>query len=430
MKRKVALWRSFGLMAMALAFAGANAQDTLRLTTPKAEETFLKNNLSVLASQYNVNAAEALIQQAKVWDNPVLQTEQNLYDGRFFRHTKGTATDPQSYGQWYAGLSQVIRTAGKRGLQVQLAQDGVKTAQAQLNDLLRNIRYVLQVDMNNLAQLQSAQGLLETEINHTQTLARGMDEMLKVGDISLKDNLRLKALLYSLQSDYADNLRQQQDLQKELHTLLHDESAAPITSTLSTPDLSSLNNLPLPVIVDSAKALRPDAALASAQAMLQQHNLAYQKALAKPDITVGIDYDRANSYVPNYTGLQIGLPLPVFNKNRGNVLSAEWSVKASQAAQRNVQSVVQAEVLNSYNKLQTLLQVQKSVAGGWTENYERLMRNMVESYQQRKVTLFDFIDFFTSYKDTRIKQLQQTANLLNAAAEFNFVTAQNIISLK
>ena len=417
-------------MAFLLALTAANAQDTLRLTIPKAESLFLKNNLALLAAQYGVSANEALIQQAKAWDNPVLSTEQNLYDGKFFRHTKGTPDNPQGYGQWYASLSQVIRTANKRGLQVQLAQDGVKTAQAQLADLLRNLRYVLQVDVNNLAQLQSAQQLLETEITHTQTLAKGMDEMLKVGDISLKDNVRLKALLYSLQSDYADNLRQQQDLQKELHTLLHDETATPIAASAPGVDFSSLNNLPLLAIVDSAKALRPDAALASAQALFQQHNLAYQKALAKPDITVGIDYDRANSYVPNYAGLQIGLPLPLFNKNRGNIQSAEWSVKAAQATQKNTQSVVQAEVLNTYNKLQTLLQVQKSAGGAWAENYERLMRNMVESYQQRKVTLFDFIDFFTSYKDTRLKQLQQSTNLLNAAAEFNFVTAQNIITLK
>lgn len=430
MKCKVALLRSFGLMALTLVLATASAQDTLRLTITKAEELFLKNNLSLLAAQYNINAAEALIQQAKVWDNPVLLTEQNVYDGKFFRHTKGTPGNPVGYGEWYAILSQVIRTAGKRGLQVQMAQDGARTAQAQLADLLRNFRYVLTTDMNNLAQLQSAQQLLETEIDHTQTLAKGMDEMLKVGDISLKHNVRLKALLYSLQSDYADNLRQQQDLQKELHTLLHTENNAPIAAAQSTVDFSALNNLALIAVVDSAKARRPDAALASAQALFDQHKLAYQKALAKPDLTIGVNYDRANSYILNYVGLQIGLPLPLFNKNRGNIRAAEWGVKGSQVAEQQVQWVVQSEVLSAYNKLQTLLQVQKSVGGAWAESYEVLMRNMVESYRLRKVTLFDFIDFFTSYKDTRIKQLQQTTNLLNAAAEFNFVTAQNIITLK
>lgn len=430
MKKKVAFLRSFGFGACLLAVASLKAQDTLRLTIPRAEELFLKNNLQLLAAQYTINAGEALIQQARAWDNPLLATEQNLYDGKFFRHGKGTASIPQDGGQLYLNLTQVIRTAGKRGLQVQLAQDGVRTAQAQFTDLMRNLRYVLVTDLNNLSALQATGGLLETEIMHARSLARGMDEMLKVGDISLKDNVRIKSLLYALQSDYADNLRQQQDVQKELRILLQLTDTTPIAVAPPAMDLSVLNNLALLPLIDSAKRARPDAALAAAQTSYQQHNLAYQKALAMPDVTVGVDYDRSNSYVRNYTGLQLALPLPLFNKNRGNIQAAEWSVKNSQLQEKQTQSAVQAEVLSAYNKLQTLLQVQKSAAGSWSESYEKLLRNMVESYRQRKVGLVDFIDFFSSYKDTKQKQLQQYTALLNAAAEFNYVTAQTIITLQ
>lgn len=407
-------------------FARANAQDTLRLTIPKAEEAFLKNNLLVLASQYNVSAAEALIQQAGAWDNPVLAAETDAFAKAFPQGKNAPANQPHG-GQVYLNLTQVVRTANKRGLQVQLAQDATRSAQAQLNDLLRNLRYVLVTDLNNLAQLQSAAQLLQTEIIQTQILVKGMDEMLKVGDISLKDNVRLKALLYALQSDYADNLRQQQDLQKELRTLLQTGDAAPIAATLSNIDAAAVNNIALLAAVDSAKVLRPDAVYALAQASLQEHNLAYQRALAKPDLTLGMAYDRLNAYKNNYTGVQLLLPLPLFNKNRGKIQSAEWSVKQTQVLQKQVAGVVQSEVVNAYNKLQTLLQVRQSAAGTWATNYETLLRNMAESYAQRKVTLFDFIDFFTSYKDTRLKQLQQTTNLLNAAAELNFVSAQNLI---
>jgi cobalt-zinc-cadmium efflux system outer membrane protein len=429
MKSKVALSRSFGLMVCILAVAHLKAQDTLHLTIPNAEEIFLKNNLSLLAAQYNISASEALIQQAKVWDNPNLATETDAFH-KMLPRPKSLPADQPNGGQIYLNLTQVIRTAGKRGLQVQMAEDGVHTAQAQFNDLMRNLRYILLTDLNNLSQLQSAAALLESEISHTQALAKGMDEMLKVGDISLKDNVRLKALLYSLQSDYADNLRQQQDIQKELRTLLHLDGNTPLALSQPVFDPAQVNNLAILPVLDSAKARRPDAALASAQALFQQHNLAYQKALAKPDLTVGVDYDRLSSYRNNYTGVQLSLPLPLFNKNRGNIQAAEWNVKQSQLLEKQTQTVVQNEVLNAYNKLQTLLQVQKSGSGTWAENYEMLMRNMVESYKLRKVSLIDFIDFFSSYKDTKLKQLQQYTNLLNAAAELNFVAAQNLITLQ
>ncbi|MGZ3956261.1 MAG: TolC family protein [Flavisolibacter sp.] len=429
MNYKAVLLRSLGVLLTSVFFTFIQAQDTLQLTVPKAEAIFLQNNLSLLAAQYNVNANQALIQQARAWNNPVLNTDQNLYDGKFFRHTKGTSTIPQDGGQIYLSLQQVIQTAGKRSKLVQIAQDNTQSAQAQLNELMRNLHYVLVTDLNNLSQLQQTQGLLEDEIHHLQSLARGMDEMLKLGDISQKEDLRIKALLFSLQSDYADNLVQQQDLQKELRTLLQVKDNTPLqvqTEPLKGPLPPSLA---LATLVDTAISSRPDLVLAGHQLDLQQHNYNYQKALAVPDLTVGLEYDKANSYVSNYYGLQLSLPLPLFNRNKGNIISAGWSIKQAQTNLQQNRSQVQNEVMASYNKLITLYKVQESAAGTWTSDYDKLLRNIVSSYQQRKVSLIDFIDFFSSYKETRLRQLKQQTDMRNAAAELNFVSNQNVITL-
>ncbi|MDQ6609473.1 MAG: TolC family protein, partial [Bacteroidota bacterium] len=328
----------------------------------------------------------------------------------------------------YIALQQLIKTAGKRGLQIQLAQDAAKTAEAQFRELMRNLHYLLVTDINNLSVLQTTQHLLETEIAHAQALSAGMDEMLKVGDISLKDNVRIKSLLYSLQSDYADNLRQQQDLEKELRTLLGLRSSEALIATVPQYDVAKLQALNMTALLDSA-ATRSDIAFARSSLALQQHNLSYQKAMAVPDVTVGVDYDKASSYIPNYLGLQVNIPLPLFNKNRGNIASANWALRGAQAQLQQSQTQVQNEVFSAYNKIKTLLNVQRS-AGSWTADYERLLKSMVESYQQRKVSLIEFIDFFSSYKDTRLKQLQQQAALLNTVAELNYVTGSNLIPLK
>ena len=92
--------------------AQKNNADTLHLTVTNAEEIFLKKNLVLLANQYNVDINKALLLQAKVWDNPVLNTDQNLYDGKFFRHT---TTNGIQYGQIYLQVQQLIRTSKKLG---------------------------------------------------------------------------------------------------------------------------------------------------------------------------------------------------------------------------------------------------------------------------------------------------------------------------
>jgi cobalt-zinc-cadmium efflux system outer membrane protein len=430
MKYKAVLLRSFGLLLAAACVLVTKAQDTLQLTVPKAEAIFLETNLSVLAAQYNINASQALIQQAKAWNNPVLYTDQNLYDGKFFRHTKGSSAIPQDGGQIYLSLQQLIQTAGKRNKLVQIARDNTNSAAAQFKDLVRNLHFVLVTDLNNLSQLKAAEGLYQQEILHLQKLSKGMDEMLKVGDVSQKEDLRIKALLFSLQSEYADNLVQQQDLEKEVRTLLQLKQHQAITVPQPQLDEQNLSSLALAPLLDSAKTWRPDLEFANSQLALQQHNYTYQKALAVPDLTLGVEYDKANSYVANFYGLQLSLPLPVFNRNRGNIVSAAWNIKQAQTVAEQNKSQVQNEVLASYHKLLTLINVQKSAKGTWSDDYNKLLQNMISSYQQRKVSLIDFIDFFSSYKETRLKQLKQQTDVLNAAAELNFVTNQNLISLK
>ena len=71
--------------------------DTVKLSLPEAEKIFLQKNLSLLAAKYNIDANQALVQQAKLWDNPVLSTDQNIYDGKkgdgqFFRHDANNGT--------------------------------------------------------------------------------------------------------------------------------------------------------------------------------------------------------------------------------------------------------------------------------------------------------------------------------------------------
>ncbi len=401
--------------------------DTLRLTVPKAEEIFLQKNLSLLANQYNIDISKALVQQAKIWDNPVLNTDQTLYDGKFFRHT---TTDGQQYGQVYIQVQQLIRTAGKIKKQTQLAQDNVLSAQAQFNDVMRNLKFVLTTDLNNLSQLQNTSAVYKSEMQTMQTLVKGMDEMYKVGDISEKENIRVKALLFSLQSDFNDNLRQQYDLQKEISSLLQlKDNVWVVSDGMQSYTTSQVNDLSLTALQDSALQQRPDMAFVKTQSLFQQHNIIYQKALAKPDVSVGVEYDRLNSYVPYYYGLAVSLPLPLFNRNKGNIAAAQFAFRQSSVIVQQVQSQVDKEINSAYQKLLAATAMLSNENIVLQNDYNRIMQNMLDSYRHREVSLIEFIDFFDTYKDIRTKQMQQVTNQRNAAAELNLTTNQNIIKL-
>ena len=376
----------------------------------------------MLAQQYNVDISKALVQQARYWDNPILNTDQNIYDGKFFRHNK-------DFGQVYVQLQQVIKTAGKRNKLIQLANDDVLSARQQFNDIMRNLRFVLRNDFSTLNLQYRTWYIYNSEIASLEKLAAGMDAQLQAGNISQKDNIRVKALLYSLQTEAADMQRQIADTEKEFAILLQVNGD---TVFIPKRDDSVTVTIPysLTALLDSARNNRPDVQLAKTNLLSQQHNLTYQKALVAPDVTVGVEYDQRSSYINNFWGLGISLPLPVLNKNKGNIKAAQVSIQQANVQVQQVQNAVQQDVIAAYHKLLTVQHLQQTIAPDFMDKYNQLMKNMVQSYQERQVGLLEFIDFFDAYKDAATKQLQQQATLASAAEELNYSTGTTIITLK
>lgn len=401
----------------------ANAQtDTLKINFQDAEKQFLENNLSLLAQKYNVEASKALIQQAKLWDNPVLSTDQNIHTGannKFFDHSKGN-------GQVFVQLNQVFTTAGKRGKQVQVAKDDAMVQEAAFNDLMRNLKYNLQLDFSQLATLNAQEKVYQNEIQSATNLVQAIQKSFDAGNTSMKDLIRLKALLFGLQNDMVENSRQINDLQTELKTLLQTKETtfvAPIVNDKPTEVVS----LDIASLIEQAKTNRPDYLSNQYQLNSATHNLAYQRALAVPDITIGASYDKNSNYAPNYYGLEIGLPLPFFNRNQGNIKSAKYNIQSQESTLKQNEFQLKNDVVSAVNQYKLNQQLFSTQQIEFNDQYDKLFNSMLKSFQQRQISLVEFVDFFDTYKDTKLKILQQQYNLQKSIADLNFATGTTVI---
>ena len=407
--------------------AGNPSVDTLKLSIRESENLFLQNNLPILAAKYNVDANKALVRQAKLWDNPVLTTDQNIYDGNggFLKHDK-------TNGQVYVQLMQVVRTAGKRNKLAQLAEDNTAISTAQFDDLVRTLRYTLRSDLYEINHQLQIKELYSTEIDELTTLVAGMDEELIMGNISVKDNLRIKALLFSLQNDLISADAQLIPLEEEVRLLLGNKDSSFIRPVLSysLADLVNTRMPPADELLQIAYSSRPDLRVASQQLNYANHNLYYQKALAKPDISIGTEYDQHSSYAPNYVGLAISLPLNIFNKNQGNIASAQFNIKQQEVLLQAQTSKVASDIFSALGKVKLYRQVINTKQFEFTRQYDALFRNMLSSYQHRQVSLLEFIDFADAYKATKLQVLQQQSEFIKAIADLNYEAGKDIISIK
>lgn len=401
----------------------AEAQtDTLKITFPDAEKQFIENNLSLLAQKYNVDASKALIQQAKLWDNPVLSTDQNIHDGstnKFFNHSNGG-------GQIFVQLNQVFATAGKRGKQVKVAEDDAKVQEAAFNDLMRNLRYNLQLDFSQLGSLNAQQLVYQNEIKSATELVNAIQKSFDVGNTSMKDLIRLKALLFGLQNDMVENNRQINDLQTELKTLLQTKETTFVQPVINDKPVETVD-LDVQSLISQAMTNRPDYLSNQYQLNSATHNLAYQKALAVPDVTLGVSYDQNSSYARHYYGLQVGFPIPLFNRNQGNIKSAQYNIKSQESTLKQNEFQLKNDVVAAVNQYKLNVQLFSTQQIAFNEQYDKLFGAMLKSFQQRQISLVEFVDFFDTYKDTKLKILQQQFNLQKAIADLNFAVGTTVI---
>ena len=405
---------------------GLHAQtDTITYSLNDIDKRFLDSNLNLLAAHYNVDANRALIQQAKLWQNPILSTDQNIYaNNQFFQHGKDIYGNPT--GQVFVQLQQLIQTAGKRGKQIQLATTNTHLGELQLQDLLRNLRYQLHQDYYTIAQLLATRDILTVQVARLNNLQNAMQMQLQAGNVAQKDYLRIQALVISLQQDITENNKDIVAAEQDMKMLLQENN-----NTFIKPADVLQNDITLPAdvnaLVDTAKAVNANYLLQLSQETYAIQSLSYQKALRTPDVTVAPSYDHNSNYAPNYVGLGISLPLPLWNRNQGNIKSAEFSVKQQQTEVAATATELRSNITSAYQRLLLTYQQNNATQKTFYSNYQKLYNNMLQSYQQRQISLLELLDFIGSYQDAQTRLLQQQLNLQLSKEELNYEVGTDII---
>jgi cobalt-zinc-cadmium efflux system outer membrane protein len=125
--------------------------------------------------------------------------------------------------------------------------------------------------------------------------------------------------------------------------------------------------------------------------------------------------------------LGISLPIPVFNKNKGNIKSANFSVKQQEAIAINADVELQNNITNSYKKLLELIKINNVSEQFFYEKYTQMFNNIISSYEHKQINLLEFMDFFDTYKDVQNQHYQSKLNLQLVSEELNYHIGIDVI---
>ncbi|MCE7064409.1 TolC family protein [Dyadobacter sp. CY326] len=402
--------------------AQLHAQDTLRLSIRQADSLFLQNNLEILAEKYQIDIAKSIEIQDKLWNNPTFGVEISAYNpSRGF-------LDVGKQGQKAFTVQQLITRAGKRNKQVALDVESTRKREYQFFDLIRTLKFDLRQIFFESYYLEQTIALYDTQIASLNTTVTAFDKEYNRKNISLKEVVRLKALLFQLTNDRADILFELHDNQRNLRTLLNADR--PVKSVVDSLEIQRYQLNQYTAASLKAKAMESRSDLKVAQSAVKQAELNYtlQKALAVPDIQLGAVYDQASNYVNNYVGVSATMSLPFFNRNQGNIKAAKTNIGYFKTAESAKVTSVNNEVDAALQKVSVAENAYHSVESQFSDQFQLLSKGIYDNFQKRNITLLEFIDFIETYNESIKEYNRLQADRIKVYEELNFVVGEELFN--
>jgi len=414
----------FFLLINVSAFSAAEQVDTLTISLQEAEEMFLQRNFLLLPANYNVEASRAAVVQAGLWENPNITIEQDMYNqytGRYFDVTSSGNTEIQ--------VEQLFLLAGKRAKRIRLAETQSEMALYAFKDMLRMLRLELRTSFVDLYFLQRSLSFYDKSIPSLMQTVEATEMLFERRSVLLSEVLRLKSLLLSLETERLDIVNRIATKQSVLRILLGDTTnvqLVPVADGLPL-DVSAVIGITLETALATALE-RPDLQSAEAQISHEETNVALQKALAIPDITLGAHWSRAGGYVPNYYGVSISVDLPLFNRNQGNIAFSERLADAARSVRENLRNSVRQQVVEAYRKATAADKLYRAIDRNFANEYNTLVESITTSYRQGHISIVEFADFFQSYRSSMVQLHELLNNRLRAFEELTHAVGRDLLS--
>lgn len=396
-----------------------------RLSLQDAEKRFSACNLNLIAERYNIDMAEAELIQAKLFDNPVISLEQNVYNrlnGKYF--------DVGREGEAAVEIEQLIQIAGQRNNRIRLEKINRERAVYQFEEVLRTLRSELKTKFIDLYYMQKSLAVYDKEIDYLEKLLAVYKEQKEKGNISLLEKSRIQALLLALQKERNEAADQSTSLQGDMRLLLGLKASEAFEPLLDETVIDRIDLASVPFAkLTGRMSGRPDMKLAAADIRASEANVKLQKSLAFPEVSLKGMYDRAGNFCNNYFAIGLSVSVPVFNRNQGNIKAAHLSILQNNNREEYARMQAENELFAAYSRLDRALQLYRSSNYELERDFSTLIEGVNSNFRKRNISLLEFIDYYETYKETCLQLYATQKDVWTAVEAVNTATGSDVLNL-
>ena len=295
------------------------------------ERLVIEQNLELLSNSKQIEIAKGQLEQSRILPNPIMKFE------------SGTGVEFETTGM----ISQTIILGKKRKLKIKLNElyfnkerlEYEILKQAKLTEVFKAFVSIL--------HLQEILILQKDRITVADNLMNAVSRKVEAGKLSPAEKSRARIQLFQERLKLRSIEKSLQTAWNSISVLWGDEKS-PFNQAIG--DLSLLRDIPILISLEMA----PDIQIFKLSLDIQQQKIQSEKAEAIPDLDLGAGLKRSNIQRNTF---QVGLsiPLPIFNRNQGNIKSAISELEQAQLELKRIESQLKTDVSNFQAQLENLV---------------------------------------------------------------------------
>ncbi len=388
--------RSVLTAAVLLVAAVARAQPpaaspAISITQAVAEA--LDHNLSLLAERYNVTRADAAIVTAGLRPNPVVTVnamlpEAALVDTGIAVREGAVRTDV------------VFERGGKRERRVEQATLARSVAELQLLETTRKLVLDVETAYGDVQLAKSNLRLAQENLAALNDVVAINVERVRTGDLAQVELQRSRLAALQFQNDVDQQTAKLAVARTRLEELLGRRPAAAVDVT----DDPRRDTQPLDLATLRARALeaRPDLRAARTDQARSSADLRLQLANGKIDYTISGEYHRqeGGGLTGNTYGVFASAPLPIFNRNQGEIARARAEQQQLDARTRALEAGIGAELDAAFTEYASARAIVERIERDMLTQARDVRTTMEYSYRRGEASLVEFLDAVRAFNDT------------------------------
>ena len=408
----------------------AFAQAPESITIEQAVQEALQNNPGLLAEKLGIPVAETAAITARLRPNPVVSVSSDHLD---WLGTGYSAVNGAGPTESALRIDVPWERGHKREYRVDTAGYAQKIAQARVADSIRRLRLDVTLACIDVMEAKARLELAQDNLKSLQGVVQLNETRLQGGAIPPIELTRSRVAMLQFRSNVKTAELALTTARVRLQTLL---GRGPSQTPIGSIDVSDPLKIPIPPsapaldqIQTRALAVRPDIQAARLDQARSQSELRLQLANGKVDYTAGAEYRRQQGIngTGNSVGFFVSVPLPVFNRNQGEIARVTSEEVQLQKQIEALQSQVSGEVTGAYREYETARQLIGDIESDLLGLSQEARNTTTYVYQAGAGSLLDVLDAQRAFNETMSTYYDAQADYRRAVSRLTSVVGEEVI---